>query len=127
MKQTGIKARLRVKGTIDAVPFKGTLLPFGSGKHFVVVKKELRDKIGKNAGDAVKVEFDLDTSPVKVSIPKDFAAALSSAPGAEAEFENMAPSHKKAYVTWIESAKAQGTRANRIGKAILMIAAKKRP
>ena len=65
VKQTGIKARLRVKGTIDAVPFKGTLLPFGSGKHFVVVKKELTDKIGKNAGDVVKVEFDLDTSPSK--------------------------------------------------------------
>lgn len=126
VKQTSIKARLRVKGTIDAVPFKGTLLPSGSGRHFVVVKKELRDKIGKKAGDSVRVEFDLDTSPVEVSIPKDFAAALASAPSAKAEFEKMAPSHKKAYVTWTESAKTQGTRANRIDKAIVMIAAKKR-
>ena len=125
-KQTGIKARLRVKGTIDALPFKGTLLPFGSGRHFVVVKKELRDKIGKKAGEVVKVEFDLDTSPVEVSIPKDFATALASTPGANAEFEKMAPSHKKAYVSWIRSAKTQGTRANRIDKAIVMIVAKKR-
>lgn len=124
-KQTGIRARLRVKGTIDAVPFKGTLLPSGSGRHFVVVKKEVRDKIGKNAGDSVKVEFDLDSSPVKVSTPRDFSNALASIPRARAEFEAMAPSHKKAYVTWIESAKAQETRDRRIAKAIAMIAAKK--
>ncbi len=126
VKQAGIKARLRVKGTIDAVPFKGTLLPSGSGGHFVVVKKEVRDKIGKNAGDVVNVEFDLDTSPVKVSIPRDFTSALASTPRARVEFEAMAPSHKKAYVTWIESAKAQETRDRRIVKAVAMISAKKR-
>ncbi len=126
VKQTGVKARLRVKGTIDAVPFKGTLLPSGSGRHFVVVKKEVRDKIGKSAGDVVKVEFDLDASAVKVSIPRDFTSALTSIPGAKAEFKALAPSHRKAYVTWIESAKAQETRDRRIAKAVAMIAAKKR-
>ncbi|HEV2139541.1 MAG TPA: YdeI/OmpD-associated family protein [Nitrososphaerales archaeon] len=125
-KQTGIKARLRVKGTIDAVPFKGTLLPSGSGRHFVVVKKEVRDRIGKTAGDVATVEFDLDTVPVRVPIPKDFDSALASAPKAKAEFQAMAPSHKKAYVTWIESAKAQETRTRRIAKAVAMILAKKR-
>ncbi|HEY6283346.1 MAG TPA: YdeI/OmpD-associated family protein [Nitrososphaerales archaeon] len=38
----------------------------------------------------------------------------------------MAPSHKKAYVTWIESAKALKTRDRRIAKAVVMVAAKKR-
>lgn len=74
-------------------------MPTGSGRHFVVVKKEFRDKIGKNAGDVVKVEFDIDISPVKVPIPRDFAIALATAPRAKAEFEKIAPSHKKAYVT----------------------------
>jgi hypothetical protein len=125
-KQTGIKARLRVKGTIDAVPFKGTLLPDGSGKHFVVVKREVRDRIGKTAGDVVKVQFDLDTIPERITIPSVFARALTSNPRAKAEFEGMAPSHKKAYVTWIGSAKTKETRAKRIAKAMAMIAAKKR-
>lgn len=115
-----------MKGTIDAVPFKGTLLPSGSGRHFVVVKKEVRDRIGKTAGDVATVEFDLDTVPVRVPIPKDFDSALASAPKAKAEFQAMAPSHKKAYVTWIESAKAQETRTRRIAKAVAMILAKKR-
>jgi Domain of unknown function (DUF1905)/Bacteriocin-protection, YdeI or OmpD-Associated len=126
VKQTGIRARLRVKGTIEAMPFKGTLMPFGSGRHFIVVNKELRDKIGKKAGDAVEIEFDLDTSAVKGPIPKDFARALASDPSAKAEFAKMAPSHSKAYVTWINSAKTKETRSRRISKATLMIAAKKR-
>jgi uncharacterized protein YdeI (YjbR/CyaY-like superfamily) len=125
-KQTGIRARLRVKGTVDAVPFKGTLMPLGSGRHFIVVNRELQERIGKKAGDVVEVEFDPDTSAVRVSIPKDFARALSSDPGAKAEFEKMAPSHRKAYVTWIGSAKTRETRTRRIAKARVMISAKKR-
>ncbi len=125
-KETGIKSRLRVRGTIDATPFKGTLLPTGSGRHFVVVKKVVRDKIGKKAGDVVRVEFDLDTSRVKVAVPRDFARALALAPRAKAEFKDMAPSHKKAYLTWIDSAKTGETRAKRIAKALAMIATKKR-
>ena len=124
--QTGIKARLRVKGTIDGIPFKGTLLPFGSGRHFIVVKSELRAKIGKGAGDRVKIAMDLDTSPVLVAIPRDFAAALKSRPGVKVEFEKMAPSHRKAYVEWVDGAKGKDTRARRIAKALSMIAEGKR-
>ena len=121
-RETGIKARLRVKGTIDGVPFKGTLLPGGSGKHFVVVNKGLREKIGKAAGDVVKVEMDADASKVTVDIPRELAKALSSRPGLKARFDKMAPSHRKAYALWIEGAKTGETRSKRVAKATAMIA-----
>jgi hypothetical protein len=119
--QTGSKARLRVKGTVDGFPFRGTLLPFGSGRHFVVVKRELRAKIGKGVGDRVKITMDLDTSPVVVAVPRDLFAAMRSRPGVKVEFEKMAPSHRKGFVEWIEGAKGKDTRARRIAKAVIMI------
>lgn len=113
---------MRVKGTMDGVPFKGTLLPAGAGNHFVVVNKELREEIGKEAGDGVRITMDLDTSPVTINIPKDFGRALESRPSARAQFERIAPSRRKAYVRWIEGAKAQETRSRRIARAVTMIA-----
>jgi uncharacterized protein YdeI (YjbR/CyaY-like superfamily) len=87
----------------------------------MVVKKEIRDAIGKQAGDTVSVTMDLDTVPRSVSIPKDLKQALKQAIGANAAFDAMAYSHQRAYVDWIEEAKREGTRADRIEKTVRMI------
>jgi hypothetical protein len=120
-KQTGVKARMRVKGLIEGVPFNGTLLPFGSGRHFIVVKKEMRDRMRKGPGDIVRVEMDLDQSPVVVSIPTELKDALASMPETKATFDKMAPSHRKAYAEWIDDAKGADTRSRRAAKALAMI------
>jgi hypothetical protein len=44
---------VKVKGTIDRLSYESTLLPLGGGKHNLVVKKEIRTKIVKDAGDMV--------------------------------------------------------------------------
>lgn len=123
--ETGVRARLRVKGTIDAVPFKGMLMPMGSGKHFIVVNGELRERIGKSAGDKVKLEMDVDSSPVRVTVPRDLTRALVRKRTARAAFDAMAPSHRKAYVRWIQEARTPETRSRRITEAVELIAAGK--
>jgi uncharacterized protein YdeI (YjbR/CyaY-like superfamily) len=60
----------------------------------------------------------VDTAPRTVEVPDDLAAALDAAPGARAAWEKLAPSHKKAHVTAVESAKAPETRHRRIAKAV---------
>ena len=120
-KETGIRARLRVKGTIDGLFFRGTLLPRGEGSHFIVVNKELRDRIEKCEGDVVSVKMDLDDQPPIIQIPEDFATALKRNAKAKAHFEGIAPSHKKAYLQWIGSAKQPETRKRRIAKAVTML------
>jgi hypothetical protein len=116
----GLKARMRVRGTVDGVPLKSCLVA-GSGELFIVIAKKLRDKIGKQAGDVVKMTFGLDTSNNAVRVPTDLKKALSTNEKAKTSFEKMAPSYKKAYVQWITQAKTTETRANRIGKAIQQI------
>ena len=39
-KEYGTKAQVKVKGSIDGVSYKSTLLPLGGGKHNLVVKKD---------------------------------------------------------------------------------------
>ena len=117
-KVLGTSSRVPVKGTIDGVRFKSSLLPNGAGGHLVVVKKEIREMIGKSAGDTVKVTIEVDSAPREVIIPEVVARALRGNKTANARFKNLSYSHKKAYVEWVESAKKDETRGKRAEKMI---------
>ena len=123
-KEYGSKAKVQVKGTIDGLPYQSTLLPLGGGKHNLVVKKEIREKIEKEAGDMVSVTMEKDTSKRIVVAPKDFRNAMDQQSGEF--FDGLAPSYKKAYVKWFKSAKKEETRQRRISKAVDLLSNRKK-
>jgi len=53
----GTRGLVKVKGTIDSHPFAGSFMAMGGGKHMLPVKAEIREAIGKNAGDTVTVRL----------------------------------------------------------------------
>ncbi len=116
----GTKAQVKVRGTIDGYPYRGSIANMGEG-HCMVVKKEIRQVIGKSAGDTVKVVMDIDTEPRIVEVPEDFQQVLNNNPKAKEIFDTFSYTHKKEYVQWIEGAIKQETRENRIKKAIEQI------
>jgi uncharacterized protein YdeI (YjbR/CyaY-like superfamily) len=109
---------MRVRGTIDGTPFRSSLIPRGDGRVFVVVAAELRDRIGKSAGQSVAMTLTPDLRPVVLRLPADLRRALGSA---RSSFDRLAPSHRKAFVNWVRSAKLPATRRRRIAKAVAMI------
>ncbi len=119
-KEYGTKAQVKVKGTIDGLPFRSTLLPLGDGKHNLVVKKEIRQKIGKEAGDTVSMSIERDPAKRIVKVPKDFRDSMNRK--AAEFFDGLAPSYKKLYVEWVTGAKKEETRQRRIKKAVEMLA-----
>ncbi|MFZ0891820.1 MAG: YdeI/OmpD-associated family protein [Thermoplasmata archaeon] len=124
-KRLSEKARLRshqrVKGTIDGVPFASSLMPRGDGILFLVVNSVLREKIGKSGGDAVEVSMELDTRSTRISLPPALRKALTNDVAARKAFENLAPSHRKAFVAWIATAKQDETRDRRLTKILQML------
>ena len=117
----GTKAQVKVRGTIDGYPYRGSIANMGEG-HCMVVKREIREAIGKSGGDTVKVVMEIDTEPRIVVVPGDFQQALENNAKAKEIFESFSYTHKKEYVEWINSAKKQETRENRIKKAVESIA-----
>lgn len=117
----GTKAQVKVRGTIDGYSYRGSIANMGEG-HCMVVKKEIREAIGKSGGDTVKVVMEIDTEPRIVIVPEDFQQALENNAKAKEIFDSFSYTHKKEYVEWINSAKKQETRENRMKKAVESIA-----
>jgi hypothetical protein len=122
----GKRGRIAIVGKIDGQEFRGSFMPNGDGGHFIVVKKEIREAIGKEAGSTVRVEVVLDTQARVVDIPEEFATALAKKKKVKAAFEALSYSHRKEYVDWISSTKKSETRQRRIVTAMAMIAAGRR-
>jgi hypothetical protein len=113
----GAGRRPAVRVTVNGYDYRSTVAVMG-GRYLIPFSSDKRATTGIGGGDPIVVDLELDTAPRTVELPEDLAVALDSAPGAREAWELLAPSHKKAHVTAIESAKAAETRQRRIAKAI---------
>lgn len=116
----GTRGRVPVNATFDGIPYRGSLVIYGSG-HMILVLGEIRARIGKQAGDTVAVTISLDTEPRVVELDDDIVQAWTDA-GVFDTFRSQSYSHQREYALWIGEAKRAETRANRIAKAAGMIA-----
>jgi Domain of unknown function (DUF1905) len=73
----GTKGLVKVKGTIEGHAFRSSFMAMGNGIHMLPVKAEIREAIGKEAGDVVTVHLDERIRPAKRR-PKRVAIAKKS-------------------------------------------------
>ncbi|QJD84537.1 YdeI/OmpD-associated family protein [Cohnella herbarum] len=118
----GCRANVKVRGELNGIDYRGSLMPDGTGKHYMVVNKALRDAANATAGTVVHVVMELDTDARTVDVPDDFLSVLEGNAEAFAFFNDLAYSYQKEYVSWIESAKKPETRQARIAKSIVLLA-----
>ena len=113
--------RPRVKATFEGVPYRGILTRMGTEHHLLIILKEIREKIGKTFGDEVKITVELDEEPRVIEIPADLKKAFKVEKEAKTSFDKLSYTHQREYVMWINEAKREETRQNRIVKAIEML------
>lgn len=124
-KEFGSK-RPKIKATIEGVPYRGILTRMGTECHMLIVLKGIREQIGKTFGDEITVTVEPDTEPRVIEVPKDLMRELKKDKEAKAFFDKLSYTHRKEYVIWINEAKKEETRQNRIVRAIEMLKQGKR-
>jgi hypothetical protein len=119
-KEFGTKGRVPVKVTFNGVPYTGSMIKYGMPQHMLPVLKGIREQIGKGPGDTIEVVVWKDEEERVIAIPAPFKALLKNE-GLLAGFEKLSFTHRKEYVRWIEGAKKEETRQNRMVKAVAML------
>lgn len=117
----GVKGQVKIKAAFDGVEYRGSLANMGGGCHILGIRKEIRQAIGKQAGDIVHVWLCQDTEPRILDIPDDFKILLDENPESRAFYNSLSYSNQKRYVTWITSAKKAETRNERLTNAISLL------
>ena len=112
--------RPKDKASFEGVP-RGILTRMGTEHHLLIILKEIREKIGKTFGDEVTITVEPDTEPRVIEIPSELKKAFKTEKEAKSYFDKLSYTHQREYVMWINEAKREETRQNRIGKAIEML------
>ena len=116
----GIGNLIPVKAMFDRVEYRGSIAKMG-GTAILILRKDVRAKLGKGPGDTVNVKIEVDSEPRPVEIPPELQVALDGDLDARSKFESMAHSHRREYAGWVGEAKKEETRLRRASRAIDMI------
>jgi bifunctional DNA-binding transcriptional regulator/antitoxin component of YhaV-PrlF toxin-antitoxin module len=116
----GVKGRIPVNVTFDGIPYRGSMVKMGSDRHLLLILKEIRERLGKDRGDKLRVTVDLDEATRVVDLGADIESAYRKA-GVLEKFKSMSYSHQREYALWIGEAKQPETRRRRIEKSIAQL------
>ncbi len=120
----GTKQRHYVTGTINGMPFRGSLGSDGSS-YFMPVGAAWRRDCGINPGDLLTMILEPE-GPQQETLAQDITDALANEPDAANFFNSLATFYRKNYIRWIESAKKPETRSARVAEMIVLLKAGKK-
>lgn len=125
MLNPGGKKSFRVKGTLDNYRIEMTaLLPLGNGTFILPFNARMSKATGKR--DGAFLEISLEADKRKKPLNPLLIECLSDEPSALNFFRNLPKSHQGYFSKWIDSAKTERTKANRIAESIIALSLEKR-
>lgn len=114
----GNKKSFRVKGLLDSFEFAGVaLLPMGEGNFIMALNADIRKGIRKSEGAMLHVQLEVDND-YTVEPPPELMECLNEDPGSLEYYFSLPKSHRDYFIKWIDSAKTEATRANRLVQTV---------
>ena len=114
----GLVHGARVRGTVNGVAYRSSLMKY-SGVFHLGVHKATASSAAVAKGTRVEVTVELDDEPLPTdTVPDDLAAALRRDAKASASWAGLAPAVRRGYVKDVQEAKKPETRTRRITKIV---------
>jgi len=122
----GTRGQVRVIATYDGVEDRTNLAPMG-GRHVVGLRKSVRARLDKGAGESVTVTLVRDAALREIEMPPVLIEALAGEPDASAFFDSLSFTHRKEIARSISYAKRPETRERRLAHALEPLRNHKKP
>jgi hypothetical protein len=113
----GVRGHVSVVGTVNGVPWRGTISPKGAGRHRMMLNAEVRRSAGVSLGGRIEVRLRVDRNPPSLPTPEDLAFALHEEGVFEA-FASITRGRRNHIVMWLEKAVHDETRVKRIARIV---------
>ena len=107
----GGKATKRVIATLNGHTERLGLLPQEGGGRYLMLRKELCQRLGVAIGQEIDITLTPDPHPDYVDLPDELAEALAAWPEAEATFQAQSGAMRRAIARKVADAKRPDTRA----------------
>lgn len=103
-----------VRGWIEGLATRGTLVPGGGGRYRFHVHSTIWRKLKIDAGAVVEVALIVEREPRETPVPADLAAALAEEPRALAAFQALTRAFRRQIIVFLEKARQAKTREKRV-------------
>jgi len=114
----GVRGYVPVAGVVaKTIPFRGSLIPSGDGRHRIMLNGEVRKAAGAAVGDIVALAIHVDREPRGGPTPEDVADALREEGVLEA-FESIGAGRRMHLMRWVDAAVHEETRIKRIVRVV---------
>lgn len=107
-----------VRGEVEGVPLRTTLVSRGRGCYRVALHSDIRKKIKVDAGAIVEIAIEHDEESREPALPPGLVIALQQSPKAQAQFRSMTTALRRQIVRYLTSVKQQATLERRVAKFV---------
>jgi hypothetical protein len=112
------QANLAVRGTVEGVPVRTTLVSRGNRCHRMAIHGDIRKKLRVDTGAVLEIAIDRDHESREPALPPALVVTLRQAPRAQAMFKSMTTALRRQIVRNITSVKSQEALERRVAKVV---------
>src|SRR5437899_6376745 len=108
------RGQVPVEATVEGTTFHAFAFPRGDGRHCMLVRAQIRQRLGLAEGDEVEVTIKPAPRRPPAAMPEELTTALARSGGAKAAWEDLTPAARQIASRWIGSAKSVEVREWRV-------------
>jgi len=117
-KMSAREAHVPVRGTVEGIALRTTMVSRGRGCHRVAIHGDIRKKLRIDAGAFVEIAIERDDEPREPILPPFLVLSLRNAPKAQAAFRSMTTALRRQIVRYLTAVKQQATLERRVTKFV---------
>jgi Domain of unknown function (DUF1905)/Bacteriocin-protection, YdeI or OmpD-Associated len=120
-KMSATAAHVPVRGTVDGVALRTTMVSRGKARHRIAIHGDIRKKLRIDAGAAVEIAIQRDEDSREPVLPPLLVLSLRNAPRAQAAFRSMTTALRRQIVRYLVAVKQQATLERRVTKFVRLL------